>query len=58
MPHEPWPLRKSDMLFVLVVVVFALALPVPAAAVLTVGAVLTWIRFRVFGGRDQHDPRR
>ncbi len=58
MPHEPWPLRKSDMLFVLVVVVLALALPAPAAALLTVSAILAWIRFRVFGGHDEHNTRR
>ena len=57
MPQEPWPLRKSDMVFVLAVVMLVFTVPAPAAAVLAVGAILAWIRFRVFG-RDQRNTRR
>jgi hypothetical protein len=59
MQGESWPLRKGDMLFVVAVVMLAFALPSRAAtAVLVAGAVLVWIRFRVYGSRDQRNTPR
>ena len=59
MSHDSWPLRRSDALFVVVVVLFALPDPgtgwnigfssTATKGVLAVAAVLAWIRFRVFG---------
>ena len=57
--HDSWPLRRSDALFVVVVVLFALPEPgtgwniglssTAVKGVLAAAAVLAWIRFRVFG---------
>jgi hypothetical protein len=54
MANESLPLRKGDMLFVVAVVMLALTLPTTTATVMAIaGAVLLWIRFYVYGGRDQ-----
>ena len=54
MTNDSLPLRKSDMLFVVAVVMLALALPTTAATALVVGVtVLIWIRFRSYGGRHR-----
>jgi hypothetical protein len=57
--HDSWPLRRSDALFVIAVVLVALPDPAtgwnigfPSTAtkgVFVVAALLAWIRFRVFG---------
>jgi hypothetical protein len=57
--NQPWPLRRSDALFVVAVVLFALPdlgihslFGIPSTAikiVLVVVAVSAWIRLRVFG---------
>jgi hypothetical protein len=53
MAHDSLPLRKSDMFFVATVVMCSLALPTTTSAVMAAsGAVLVWIRFCVYGGRD------
>jgi hypothetical protein len=47
------------MVFVVAVVMLAFALPSTAAtAVLVAGAILVWIRFRVYGSRDQRNSPR
>jgi hypothetical protein len=52
------PLRKSDVLFVVAVVMFVLTVPSrEVAAVLVGGAVVAWIRFGVFGSRDTRNTR-
>jgi hypothetical protein len=69
MPNESWPLRRSDALFVVAVVMLALAvvpqhsgdwgvgIP-PMAVLLLVGcAIVAWIYFRVYGGRNQRNTR-
>jgi hypothetical protein len=54
MANDSLPLRKSDMFFVMVVVMLALSLPTKTTTLMAVGGgVLLWIRFRVYGGRDQ-----
>jgi hypothetical protein len=60
--NDSWPLRRSDALFVVVIVLFALpdrggewsaGLPSTVIRVaLMVAAISLWIRFRVFGGSD------
>ena len=55
MTPESWPLRKTDMLFVVAVVMLVFALPSTAAMLLAGGALLVWIRFRVYGGRDRRN---
>jgi hypothetical protein len=58
MAIDSLPLRKIDMLFVLAVVMLALAVPSTAIAVAIVtGAVLAWIRFRVFGAGNRANDR-
>jgi hypothetical protein len=61
MQNDSWPLRRSDALFVVAVVLFALpdpgsdgglGLSAGAKIVLVVAAVSMWIRFRVFGRTD------
>jgi hypothetical protein len=61
MRNDSWPLRRSDALFVVAVVLFALpdpgsdgaiGLPIAAKIVLVVAAVSAWIRLRVFGRTD------
>ena len=48
------PFRQSDMFFVVGVVMFAVTLPTITSAVMAISsAVLLWIRFCVYGGRDQ-----
>jgi hypothetical protein len=61
--NEYWPFRRSDALFVVAVVMFALPDPgtdwnfgISSTAMrlgLVVAVVSVWIRFRVFGGGDQ-----
>jgi hypothetical protein len=61
--NDFWPFRRSDALFVVAVVLFALPDPgdgwsfgIPSTALklgLVAAAVSTWIRFRVFGSSDQ-----
>jgi len=54
MTNDSLPLRKGDMLFVVAVVMLAIALPTTAATATVVGVtVLLWIRFRVYGGRHR-----
>ena len=54
MANDSLPLRKGDMLFVVAVVMLALTLPTATAKLVVVGgAVLLWIRFRVYGGRGR-----
>ena len=54
MANDSLPLRKGDMFFVVVVVTLALTLPTTTARFMVIGsAVLLWIRFRVYGGRDK-----
>jgi hypothetical protein len=54
MVNDSLPLRKSDMLFVVMVVMCAVTSPTTTQAVMAIsGAVLLWIRFCVYGGRDQ-----
>jgi len=64
--NELWPFRRSDALFVVVVVLVALPDPgngwnvgISSTALklgLGVAAVSAWIRFRVFG-RSDHSAR-
>jgi hypothetical protein len=64
--NEFWPFRRSDALFVVVVVLVALPEPgnawnfgISSTALklgLAVAAVSAWIRFRVFGPSD-HSTR-
>jgi hypothetical protein len=61
--NERWPFRRSDALFVVVVVLFALPDPghdwnlgISSTAMkvgLVIAVVSAWIRFRVFGRGDQ-----
>ena len=54
MANDSLPLRKGDMIFVVAVVMLALTLPTTTAkAVVASGAILLWIRFRVYGGRSR-----
>jgi hypothetical protein len=54
MANDSFPLRKTDMLFVVAVVLLGLTLPSTTARVMAVGgAVVVWIRLRVYRGRDQ-----
>jgi hypothetical protein len=54
MANDSLPLRKSDMFFLVVVVMCALTLPTTTSAVMAIsGAVLLWIRFSVYGRRGQ-----
>jgi hypothetical protein len=62
MQNDSWPLRRSDALFVVAVVLFALpdpgadgglGIPVGVKLLLVVAAVTAWIRFRVFGRSDR-----
>jgi hypothetical protein len=53
MINDSLPFRKSDMFFVVAVVMFALTLPTTTARGMAVSsAVLLWIRFCVYGSRD------
>jgi hypothetical protein len=61
--NENWPFRRSDLLFVVAVVLFALPDPgtdwsfgIPSTATklgLVAVVVLAWIRFYVFGSSDR-----
>jgi hypothetical protein len=62
MQNDSWPLRRSDALFVVAVVLFALpdpgsdgglGLSTGTKIVLVVAAVSVWIRFRVLGRTDR-----
>jgi hypothetical protein len=54
MTNDSLPLRKGDMLFVVAVVMLALALPTTAATAMVAGvAIMLWIRFRIYGGRNR-----
>jgi hypothetical protein len=54
MTNDSLPLRKGDMLFVVAVVMLALALPTTAASAMVAGvAIMLWIRFRIYGGRNR-----
>jgi len=60
--NDGWPFRRSDALFVVLVVLVALpaqandwgfGLPPVTKLALVVAVVSAWIRFRVFGRSDQ-----
>ena len=61
--NDSWPFRRSDLLFVVAVVLFALPDPgtdwsfgIPSTATklgLVAVVVLAWIRFYVFGSSDR-----
>jgi hypothetical protein len=57
-PDTSLPFRKVDLLFVIALVMLALAVPSRAVAALLIAvSVSAWIRFRVFGDRARrNDP--